>query len=53
MNGTQVSLLNLDAKNDASMPDEIGYTDVTESTLCVALIGQKVFLNQKRISSFF
>jgi len=43
MNGTQVSLFNLDAKNDASMPNETGYTDVTESTLCVALIGKNVF----------
>ena len=25
------------------MPDESGYTDVTESTMCVALIGKNVF----------
>ena len=43
MNGTQVSLYNLDGDGTAIMPDESGYTDVTESTLCVALIGKNVF----------
>lgn len=46
MNGTQVSLLNLAGQDDVSMPEgpgETGYTDVTESTLCVALIGKEVF----------
>jgi len=43
MNGTQVSLFNLDGGDDVAMPDETGYTDVTEATLCVALIGKKVF----------
>ncbi|MCP3872957.1 MAG: sarcosine oxidase subunit gamma SoxG, partial [Desulfobacteraceae bacterium] len=43
MNGTQVSLFNLDGQNDVSMPDETEYTDVTESTLCVALIGKSIF----------
>jgi hypothetical protein len=42
MNGTQVSLFNLDGQ-DISMPEESGYTDVTESTVCVALIGKDVF----------
>jgi len=43
MNGTQVSLFNLDDAENVSMPEESGYTDVTESTLCVALIGKDVF----------
>ncbi len=43
MNGTQVSLFNLDGQNDVTMPDESGYTDVTESTICVALIGKNIF----------
>ncbi|MBC8440619.1 MAG: sarcosine oxidase subunit gamma SoxG [Deltaproteobacteria bacterium] len=43
MNRTQVSLFNLDADDTVSMPDEPGYTEVTESTLCVALIGKNVF----------
>jgi hypothetical protein len=43
MNGTQVSLFNLDGQNDVTMPDESRYTDVTESTICVALIGKNIF----------
>jgi len=43
MNRTQVSLYNLERGDDVTMPDESGYTDVTEATLCVALIGKKVF----------
>ncbi|MCD4721673.1 MAG: sarcosine oxidase subunit gamma SoxG [Desulfobacula sp.] len=43
MNGIQVSLFNLAGQDDVSMPGESGYTDVTESTLCVALIGKDVF----------
>ncbi len=43
MNGTQVSLFNLNAGDDAVMPEEFGYTDVTESTLCVAIMGKAVF----------
>ena len=43
MNGTQVSLYNLDGDDTATMPDESEYTDVTEATLCVALIGKNVF----------
>lgn len=42
MNRTQVSLFNLDG-DDLSMPDESGYTDVTESTICVAIMGKEVF----------
>lgn len=43
MNRTQVSLYNLTGQDTVSMPDESGFTDVTESTLCVALIGKNVF----------
>ncbi len=42
MNGTQVSLYNLDGQ-DISMPEESGYTDVTESSICIALIGKEIF----------
>jgi len=43
MNRTQVSLYHLDGQDSVSMPRETGFTDVTESTLCVALIGENVF----------
>jgi hypothetical protein len=43
MNRTQVSFFNLAGTDDVSMPDESGFTDVTESTLCVALIGKNLF----------
>lgn len=43
MNRTQVSLYNLDGQDNVSMPEESGFTDVTESTVCVALIGKNVF----------
>ena len=43
MNRTQVSLLNLGGDESVVMPDEPIYTDVTESTLCVAILGEAVF----------
>lgn len=43
MNRTQVSLFDLDGQDDVSMPGESYYTDVTESTVCVALFGKEVF----------
>jgi len=46
MNRTQVSLFNLGETDNFSMPGgpaESGYTDVTESTLFVALIGKNIF----------
>jgi hypothetical protein len=43
MNRTQVSLFNLDGEEGLAMPAESGYTDVTESTICVALIGKETF----------
>jgi len=43
MNRTQVSLFHLDGENPVTLPDETGFTDVTESTLCVAIMGKEVF----------
>ncbi len=43
MNRTQVSLFNLAGDDTITMPEENFYTDVTEATLCVALIGKDVF----------
>jgi len=51
MNGTQVSLFNLDGQDDITMPEGTGYTDVTESTLCVALIGKQVFLICEKLTA--
>jgi len=43
MNGTQVSLYNLGGQDSSSITDEPGITDVTESTLFVALLGKNIF----------
>ncbi len=43
MNGTQVSLYNLDGEDDHAIMDNSGITDVTESTLLVALLGKNIF----------
>ena len=48
MNSTQVSLFNLAGDESVAMPTESVYgesmyTDVTESTLCVAIIGKETF----------
>jgi hypothetical protein len=43
MNRTQVSLYCLDGQDNAGLPDEPGFTDVTESTILIALIGKEVF----------
>lgn len=51
MNNTQVSLFNLACADDVVMPDEIGYTDVTESTVCVGLIGKQVFSICEKLTS--
>jgi len=42
MNGTQVSLYHLDGEHPEP-PTEMEYTDVTEATLFIALIGKQVF----------
>lgn len=51
MNNTQVSIYNLAGQGDVTMPDEAGYTDVTESTLCVAIIGKQVFSICEKLTS--
>ena len=43
MNGTQVSLYNLDGEDDHGIMDDSGITDVTESTLFIALLGKSIF----------
>ena len=43
MNRTQVSLYNLCGEEDPSIMDDFGGTDVTESTLFVALLGNSIF----------
>jgi len=50
MNRTQVSLFNLGAA-DITLPEETGYTDVTESTICVAIIGKQVFSICEKLTS--
>lgn len=51
MNKTQASIYNLAGQDNVVMPDETGYTDVTESTLCVAIIGQQVFAICEKLTS--
>jgi hypothetical protein len=43
MNNTQASIFNLAGDESTVMPDETFYTDVSEATLCVAIIGEAVF----------
>ena len=43
MNRTQVSLYNLGEQDNSSIMNEPGITDVTESTIFVALIGKSIF----------
>ena len=43
MNRTQVSLYNLGGEDDPSIMNDCGVTDVTESTLFVALLGNSIF----------
>lgn len=43
MNPTQASIYNLAGKYALPMPEEPGYTDVTEASLCLALFGKPVF----------
>ena len=54
MNRTQVSLYNLNSQDNVSMPEESGesgITDVTESTLFIALIGKNVFSICEKLSA--
>jgi hypothetical protein len=50
MNNTQASIYNLGAENIA-MPEDSGFTDVTESTLFVALIGENIFSICEKLTS--
>jgi hypothetical protein len=43
MNRTQVSLYNLGGQDNSAITDEPGVTDVTESTVLVALIGGNIY----------
>ncbi len=51
MNRTQVSLYCIDGQDNAVIPDEPGFTDVTESTLFIALIGKSVFSICEKLTS--
>ncbi len=51
MNRTQVSLYNLGGQDNAAMTNEPGVTDVTESTLFVALIGEIIFSICEKLSA--
>jgi hypothetical protein len=50
MNNTQASIYNL-GENNISMPENSGFTDVTESTLFVALIGKNIFSICEKLTS--
>lgn len=50
MNRTQVSLYHLAGENPV-IPEESEYTDVTENTLFIALIGEKVFSICEKLSA--
>ncbi len=56
MNRTQVSLYCLDGycldgQDNAGLPDEPGFTDVTESTICIGLMGKQVFSICEKLTS--
>ena len=51
MNRTQVSLYKLEGQDNSSIMDEPGITDVTESTLFVALIGKDIFSICEKLSA--
>ncbi len=51
MNHTQVSLFNFAGDSSVVMPGESMYTDVTESTLCVAIIGKETFSICEKLSA--
>ena len=50
MNRTQTSLYHLDG-NSLKMPDASDYTDVTEATIFIALIGKPVFSIGEKLSA--
>ena len=51
MNRTQVSLYNLGEQDSSAIKDESGVTDVTESTVFVALIGENIFSICEKLSA--
>ena len=51
MNRTQVSLYNLGGHDNSTITDEAGITDVTESTVFVALIGENIFSICEKLSA--
>ncbi|MFH1155339.1 MAG: sarcosine oxidase subunit gamma SoxG [Pseudomonadota bacterium] len=51
MNRTQVSLYSLGGCEVVPMPSGPGFTDVTEATLCVAMIGKPVFSICEKLSA--
>jgi len=50
MNNTQVSIYNFGEENIA-MPEDTGFTDVTEATLFVALVGKEIFSICEKLTS--
>jgi hypothetical protein len=50
MNNTQISIYNFGEENIA-MPEDSGFTDVTESTLFVALVGKDIFSICEKLTS--
>ena len=50
MNNTQASIYNLGEKN-ITMPEDSGFTDVTEATLFIALTGKQIFLICEKLTS--
>jgi len=50
MNNTQVSIYNF-GEEDIDMPEDSGFTDVTEATLFVALVGKNIFSICEKLTS--
>jgi hypothetical protein len=50
MNNTQVSIYNF-GEEDIAMPEDTGFTDVTEATLFVALVGKNIFSICEKLTS--
>ena len=50
MNKTQASVFQLPG-NDSALPEEAFFTNVTESTLCLAILGKEVFSIMEKLSS--
>ncbi len=51
MNRTQVSIYNLNGSDNEDIVDDYGITDVTESTIFVALIGKDIFSICEKLSA--